>query len=56
MIVIYRTSSVNFANKIEEWLTKVHWSDLVNQKVGGGSELTNYGYNYTYVLLKGKII
>lgn len=56
MIVIYRTSSVNFANKIEEWLTLVHWPDLVNKKIGGGSELTKHGYNYTYILLKGKII
>ena len=54
MVVLYRTSSTNFANRIEEWLTLVHWQDLVNQRIGGGSELTKHGFNYTYVLLKGK--
>jgi hypothetical protein len=54
MVVIYETSSINFANKIENWLTLYHWEDLVNRKIGGGSKLSEYGNNYVYVLLKGK--
>lgn len=53
MIVIYRTNSINFANTIEEWLVEDHWEDLVNQRMGGGSNhLSPNGSNYAYVLLK----
>ena len=52
MVVIYETSSHNFANKIEDWLVEQHFDDLYNQKAGGGSKLTKDGLNYVYVLLK----
>jgi hypothetical protein len=52
MIVIYETSSINFANTIENWLVEYHWNDLINQKEGGNSYLSPEGKNYAYVLLK----
>jgi len=51
MVVIYKTTSENFANTIEEWLVENHWEDLYNRKAGGGSELTLDGDNFVYVLL-----
>lgn len=51
MIVIYRTTSINYANTLEDWLVEKHWEDLVNQRQGGGSNLTEQGYNYVYLLL-----
>lgn len=52
MVVIYETSSINFANTIEDWLVEYHWDDLINQKPGGKSRLSRKGNNYAYVLLK----
>jgi hypothetical protein len=52
MVVIYETSSHNFANTIEKWLVEQHFDELVNQKQGGGSELSYEGKNYVYVLMK----
>jgi hypothetical protein len=51
MVVIYETSSVNYANKIENWLVNEHWADIVNQRQGGGSYLNENGMNYVYVLI-----
>jgi hypothetical protein len=56
MVIIYETNSINFANTIEQWLTEDHWEYLVNKRLGGGSELSKYGKNYAYVLLKDKLI
>lgn len=52
MIILYQTSSINFANTMEQWLVDNHWDDLVNQRRGGGSELSPNGNNYVYLLLK----
>lgn len=52
MVVIYETSSINFANTIENWLIEFHWDDLINQKAGGRSYLSPKGNNYAYVLLR----
>ncbi len=52
MVVIYETSSHNFANTIENWLVDQHFDELLNQKQGGGSELSYDGQNYVYVLMK----
>lgn len=52
MIILYQTSSINFANTMETWLVDNHWDDLVNQRRGGGSELSPTGNNYVYLLLK----
>ncbi len=52
MVVIYRTSSTNFANKPENWLVDQHWDELVNQKDGGGSQLSMKDmYYYVYLLI-----
>ncbi|MCX6255862.1 MAG: hypothetical protein NTV31_15510 [Bacteroidia bacterium] len=52
MVVVYETSSINFANKIEEWLVDCHWDFVTNRRIGGGSKLSEKFYSYTYVLLK----
>lgn len=52
MVVIYETSSINFANTIENWLIEFHWDYLINQKEGGRNYLSPKGKNYAYVLLK----
>lgn len=52
MVVVYRTSSHNYANKIEEILVEQHYNELINTRQGGSSNLTTEGYNYVYVLLK----
>jgi hypothetical protein len=55
MVVIYKTSSENFANTIEEWLVDRHYYDLYNYRKGGGSDLHPCGNHYVYVLLDKKI-
>lgn len=55
MVVIYKTSSENFANTIEEWLVDRHSYYLINNRKGGGSDLHKCGYHYVYVLLNKKI-
>lgn len=52
MVVIYKTTSINFANTLEKWLIDQHFDELINQKSGGGSDLSKDGDNYVYVLLK----
>lgn len=52
MVVIYQTNSVTFANQVEAYLVQRHYTDLANVRSGGGSQLTSFGYNYVYVLLK----
>ncbi len=37
---------------MESWLVENHWNDLTNQRSGGGSDLSEDGYNYVYLLLK----
>lgn len=51
MVVIYRTTSLNYANTLEDWLIEKHKDDLVNKRKGGGSDLAEGGYNYVYLLL-----
>lgn len=51
MVVIYQTTSINYANTLEYWLVEKHWDDLINEREGGGSNLAEQGYNYVYVLL-----
>ena len=51
MIVLYKTSSIYNANQIEALLINQHFYDIVNQRSGGGSDLSPYGDNYLYVLL-----
>jgi hypothetical protein len=55
MVLIYKSSSINYCNQIEEWLVDYHYDDLVNQRKGGGSQLRLDGPNYVYVLVMGKI-
>lgn len=52
MVLIYRSSSINYCNLIEEWLVDYHFDDLVNQRKGGGSQLRIDGANYVYVLVR----
>lgn len=52
MVVVYETTSANYANKIENWLVEQHYDDIVNTRSGGGSSLSVKGLNYVYVLLK----
>ena len=51
MVVIYETTSARNANIIEEWLVEEHFVDLVNERPGGGSVLSEDGLNYVYVLI-----
>lgn len=51
MVVIYQTSSARNANTLERWLVENHYDDLVNQRQGGGSQLSEDGPNYLYILL-----
>jgi hypothetical protein len=52
MVVIYYTSSQNFANTLENWLVDHHWEYLTNEKAGGGSNLSSIdGYCYVYLLI-----
>lgn len=52
MVVIYKTSSVNYANTIEKWLVEYHSEHVENLKNGGGSyHLPNEGPNYVYILI-----
>lgn len=51
MIVIYETTSSNYANQIEKWLVEQHQDELVNQRSGGGSLLAQNKKSYVYVLL-----
>ena len=51
MDVLYKTSSPRYANKLENMLVKHHKEYVLNSKPGGGSNLTEEGDNYLYVLL-----
>ena len=51
MIVIYQTTSIKYANQMENWLVSFHYEDLVNVRQGGGSNLSEVGWNYVYILL-----
>lgn len=51
MVVIYETSSERYANEMEELLVAHHKNYLVNDRKGGGSQLSAGGKNYVYVLL-----
>lgn len=52
MVLIYRSSSINYCNQIEVWLVDYHFDDLVNQRKGGGSQLRLDGPNFVYVLVR----
>jgi hypothetical protein len=53
MVVIYESSSINFCNEIEASLVANKFDCLSNKRAGGGSDLSEKGLNYVYVLLKG---
>lgn len=52
MLIIYETSSNNYANTLESWLVAHHRESIVNIRIGGGSNLSFDGSNYVYLLLK----
>lgn len=56
MVILYITSSENYANTLEKWLIENHKYDLVNARDGGGSHLSKDGPNYIYILLAEKTI
>ena len=51
MVIKYKTSSVNFINRIERILIDYHW-DYVKNEVWGGGGPDGKGPYYLYVLLK----
>lgn len=52
MVVVYETTSHKYANTLENWLVEYHSEDIVNQRTGGGSQLSLEGNHYLYILLK----
>ena len=52
MVVIYKSKSAKNCNTLEYWLVERFFDDLTNQRTGGGSELSEDGYFYVYILLK----
>ena len=51
MVVKYKTSSVNYINRMEKIIIESHW-DFIENKVGGGGGPDGEGPYYLYVLLK----
>ena len=51
MVVIYKTTSVNFVTKLEIIQIKNHWEKITNDINGGGGPVGD-GKQYLYVLLK----
>lgn len=51
MVVKYKTSSVNFINRLEKILIDYHW-DYIKNEIGGGGGPDGKGPYYLYVLLK----
>ena len=51
MVIKYKTTSINFINRIEQILIDYHW-DYIKNEIGGGGGPNGEGPYYLYVLLK----